>query len=143
MGGIVMGLVDFGALIAIKMKLLFELAHVYGYDTRDVRERLYLLCLFQLTFSSTDKRRPLFRSLKQWEQTSSALPTGQAYLEQVDWEQLQREYRDAIDFRKMLQLVPGIGAVVGAWANYGLIDELGKMAINCMRMRRLGSAART
>ena len=34
-------------------------------------------------------------------------------MNQVDWQQLQQEYRDTIDFRKMLQLVPGIGAIVG------------------------------
>jgi hypothetical protein len=35
----------------------------------------------------------------------------------------------------MLQLVPGIGAVVGAYANYQLMDKLGKTAINAYRLR--------
>jgi hypothetical protein len=50
------------------------------------------------------------------------------------------EYRDAIDFRKILQMVPGIGAVAGAWANYSIMDELGEVAMNAYRIRRLSSS---
>jgi hypothetical protein len=32
--------------------------------------------------------------------------------------------------------VPGIGAVVGAYANYQLLDKLAETAINAYRMRR-------
>jgi hypothetical protein len=32
-------------------------------------------------------------------------------------------------------LVPGIGAVVGAVANYHLLDHLGETAMNCYRLR--------
>lgn len=138
-GGFMLGVVDFPALIAIKMKLLFELAHVYGYHTADYRERLYLLYVFQLAFSSQEKRSQLFDAVKHWEQTSAQWPVGEAYLQHIDWEQFQREYRDAIDFRKLLQLVPGFGAIIGAWANYGLVEELGTVGINCFRMRVLGA----
>ena len=31
----------------------------------------------------------------------------------------------------------GIGAVIGAWANYGLVKSLGKTAINAYRLRVL------
>ena len=135
-GGLVLGVVDFPALIAIKMKCLFELAHLYGYDTRDYAERLYLLHIFQLAFSSQEKRPRLYDAVRNWPQALTTLPLEED-LEQIDWEQFQREYRDSIDFRKMLQMVPFIGAVVGAWANYGLVDELGSTAINCFRLRAL------
>lgn len=136
-GGFMLGLVDFPALIAIKMKLLFEMAHVYGYYTADYRERLYLLHVFQLAFSSQEKRLALYEAVKDWERTGAKWPAGEGALQQVDWEQFQREYRDSIDFRKMLQLVPGIGAVVGAWANYGLLEDLGTVGIHCYQMRTL------
>jgi uncharacterized protein (DUF697 family) len=136
-GGILLGLADFPALIAIKMKFLFELAHLYGYHTVDYRERLFLLYVFQLAFSAPDKRRALLWKIKNWREVEKQLPPEQEYLETIDWEQFQREYRDAIDFRKMLQLVPLIGAVVGAWANYGLVEELGVTGMNCFRMRIL------
>ncbi|QYR23209.1 EcsC family protein [Paenibacillus sp. sptzw28] len=136
-GGILLGLADFPILIGIKLKFLFELAHAYGYSTRDMRERLFILHVFQLAFSSRTKKPALLDTIKHWKQNTPQAALAEPYADQVDWLQLQQEYRDTIDFRKMLQLVPGIGAVVGAWANYGLLEELGQVGMNCYRLRRL------
>lgn len=135
-GGILLGIADFPALITIKMKFLFELAHVYGFSTYEYKERLYLLYVFQLAFSSQEKRPALFDELQHWDKVVLRFPE-ESSLEQINWEQFQQEYRDAIDFRKMLQMIPGLGAVIGAWANYGLLDDLGETAINCYRLRIL------
>ena len=135
-GGIVLSIADFPALIAIKMKFLFELAHIYGFSTKDYQERLFLLYVFQLAFSSQEKRPELFKIIQTWQQKS--WPTEDRYLQQIDWQQFQREYRDAIDFRKTLQFIPGLGAVMGAWANYGLVDDLGTVGMNCYRLRIAG-----
>ncbi|TDF97542.1 EcsC family protein [Paenibacillus piri] len=136
-GGILLGVADFPILIGIKMKFLFELAHIYGHSTSDYRERLFILHVFQLAFSSQVKKRVLLQTVIQWPETARTLPPAESYAEHIDWQQLQQEYRDTIDFRKMLQLVPGIGAVIGAWANYGLLDELGRVGMNCYRLRWL------
>lgn len=134
-GGIFLGMVDFPALIAIKMKFLFELAHVYGFSTKDYAERLFLLNVFQLAFSSQEKKPALLAKIENWELEVAQLPPSDQYLTAIDWEKFQQEYRDSLDIRKLLQLLPGIGAVVGAWANYGLLDDLGEVAMNCYRMR--------
>lgn len=55
----------------------------------------------------------------------------------MDWYVFQQEYRDYIDFIKMLQLIPGFGAIVGAYANYNLLDQLGETAMNAYRLRIL------
>lgn len=136
-GGIVLALADFPALLGIKFKYLYETAHAYGYMTTDYRERLFILYVFQLAFSSVDKKAALLDIVKHWNVHREKLPKGPKGLQEIDWRQLQQEYRDTIDFRKMLQLLPGIGAVIGAWANYGLLDELGETATNAYRMRRL------
>ncbi|WP_274361628.1 EcsC family protein [Paenibacillus thermotolerans] len=136
-GGILLGLADFPLLIGIKMKFLFELAQVYGYSTKDVKERLFILHVFQLAFSSSGKKQALLDKIKSWDVHMRSVSPAESYADHVDWQQLQQEYRDTIDFRKLLQLVPGIGAVVGAWANYGLLDELGEVGMNCYRARRI------
>lgn len=141
-GGIMLGLVDFPALIAIKIKFLFELAHAYGYSTRDYRERLFILYVFQLAFSSRSTQAELLHTVKTWQTRAAALTGDSPQPDQIDWRQLQQEYRDTIDFRKMLQLIPGIGAVIGAWANYGLLDELGQTGMNAYRIRRLADKHR-
>ena len=92
--------------------------------------------VFQLAFSSQEKRPGVFYNLVHWEETVKEYPELKA-MELFDWEQFQVEYRDAIDLRKMLQMLPGIGAVVGAVANYGLLEDLGHVGMNCYRLRIL------
>jgi len=138
LGGFALSVADFPALIAIKMKFLFELAHIYGFSTKDYRERLFLLYVFQLAFSCQEKRSDLFMAILNWEKNIGSWPREEKYEQQIDWEQFQQEYRDAIDFRKTLQLIPGLGAVIGAWANYGLVDDLGTVGMNCYRLRITG-----
>ena len=58
-------------------------------------------------------------------------------IEDFDWISFQQEYRDYIDLAKLLQLVPGIGAVVGAYVNHKLVNKLGDYAISCYHMRLL------
>src|SRR5665648_635508 len=137
-GGFTLAIADFPALIVIKMKFLFELAHVYGFSTQDYTERLFLLYIFQLAFSSQEMRPELFKVILNWEKDLEKCPAKEGYLQQINWEQFQREYRDAIDFRKTLQLIPGFGTVVGAWANYGLVNDLGTVGMNCYRLRISG-----
>lgn len=141
-GGFTLAVADFPALIVIKMKFLFELAHIYGFSTEDYRERLFLLYVFQLAFSSQEKRPELFNIILNWDKSIESWPVKEESLQEVNWEQFQREYRDAIDFRKTLQLIPGLGAIIGAWANYGLVDDLGTVGMNCYRIRILGGIKR-
>ncbi|WP_042144419.1 EcsC family protein [Paucisalibacillus sp. EB02] len=129
-GGIFLGLADFPLLLSIKMKFLFEAASIYGFDTKEYEERLFILHIFQLAFSSDDKQRETLFIIENWEEQK-------AKLIDMDWRVFQQEYRDYIDFVKMLQLVPGIGAVVGAYANYNLLDHLGETAMNVYRLRIL------
>src|SRR5690606_10238260 len=53
-GGILLGLADFPLWLGLKMKMMYEVASLYGADIRDYKERVYLLHIFQLTFSSQE-----------------------------------------------------------------------------------------
>jgi uncharacterized protein (DUF697 family) len=138
-GGILMGFADFPVLIGIKMKLLFNIASLYGYDVKDYKERLYLLYIFQLAYSSQQRRNEIYILLRDWDNYSQALPEN---AEDFDWRIFQQEYRDYIDLAKMAQLLPVIGAAVGAIANYKLVAELGNTAMNCFRMRMIDKLER-
>lgn len=131
-GGFFLGLADFPILLSLKMKLLFDVASLYGFDTKDYRERLYILNVFQLAFSSQERVNEVYSQALNWEEYIKTLPLE---VDSFDWRTFQQEYRDYIDLAKMLQLVPGIGAVVGAVANYKLMDKLGETAINAYRLR--------
>jgi hypothetical protein len=129
-GGILLGLADFPLLLSIKMKFLFEAASIYGFNTKEYAERLFILHVFQLAFSSEDIRKDTLDEIENWENRKQVLV-------EMDWRKFQQEYRDYIDLAKMLQLVPGIGAFVGAYANNNLLKHLGETAMNAYRLRLL------
>jgi len=131
--GLLVGLADFPLWLTLKMKMLFEIAALYGHNTKDIGERIYILYVFELTFSKQGRRREIFNILKNWDAYASELP---ADIDSFDWRTFQQEYRDYIDIAKMLQLVPGIGAGVGAIVNLRLTNKLGRMAKNAYRLRR-------
>ncbi|KPL61521.1 EcsC family protein [Rossellomorea vietnamensis] len=127
-GGIFLGLADFPLLLSIKMKFLSECSLIHGYDPKQYEERLFLLYVFQLAFSSDTHKKKVLSIIENWEEEKEKL-------KELDWKTFQQEYRDYIDFVKMLQLIPGVGAVVGAYANYQLLDQLGEVAKFAYRIR--------
>lgn len=131
-GGILLGLADFPLLLGIKLKLLFSIASLYGFATKEYQERVYLLHIFQLAFSSKEHRRNVYQQIVDWKEKVQELP---GTLKDFDWRNFQQEYRDHIDLAKMAQLVPFIGAPVGAVVNYQLVKKLGNTAMNAYRMR--------
>ncbi len=135
-GGILLGFVDFPVLLGIKIKLLFDIAVLYGFDVNDYKERVYLLHIFELAFSSDSHRRDVYLEMMDWENKSKNLPDD---INQFDWRNFQQEYRDYLDIAKMAQLIPVIGAPIGFVVNYRLVKKLGITAMNAYRMRLLAT----
>lgn len=133
-GGILLGLADFPILLTLKIKMLFDIGALYGFDMNDYRERLYLLHIFELAFSSQEHRQEVYKKIVAWDEKAKQLPED---IHQFEWRKFQQEYRDYIDLAKMAQLIPVIGAPVGVIANYGLVKKLGNTAMNAYRMRLL------
>lgn len=128
-GGFLLAAADFPVLISLKIKMLFDIAALYGRSGKDFRERLYILAIFQLAFSSPVYRHEIYSRMEGWD----ARDVGT--LEAFDWRRFQQEYRDYIDLAKLAQMLPLVGAPVGMIVNYRLLDRLGETAINAYRMR--------
>jgi hypothetical protein len=128
--GFLASLSDFPALMTLKIQLLFELAAIYGHDVAEPGERLLILRLFELAFSSAERRAAIFAEIEDWD--ARAHPQD---LSEFDWRTFQQEYRDSIDLAKLAQLVPIIGAPAGAVVNWRLTQRVGGFAMNAYRMR--------
>lgn len=128
LGGVLLGLADFPALLSIKVKFLFDCAKCYGFDVNQKSERLFMLYVFQLAFCSDQRRLEIFPVIKRWDDTNH---------EDVNWETFQTEYRDYIDLAKLLQLLPIVGSIVGGTANHNLLKKLKVTAMNSYRLRIL------
>lgn len=131
-GGILWGLADLPLWLSIKIKMLAHLASVYGHDTSIVAERLFVIHILEITFSSKQHRREVYERMRHWQQTAEQFTQNK---DNMDWYHFQQEYRDYLDIAKLLQLIPGFGAVVGATVNRRHTRRLGDYAMNAYRMR--------
>jgi hypothetical protein len=133
-GGILMGLADLPLWLSIKIKMLFEIASLYGHDLSNYKERIYILHIFQLTFSRHQQQKQIFSLINNWDKEKEKLPED---INEFDWRSFQIEYRDYLDLAKLMQLIPGFGAIVGIYINHKLTRRLGHFAMNAYRMRWL------
>ncbi|WP_439476319.1 EcsC family protein [Brevundimonas sp.] len=139
-GGFVLAAADFPALMAIKVRMLGDVVGAYGWggaaDGDSGRERLFLLHIFHLAFASAKRRPGALAELERW---IAGVDQPEAITE-YDWRRFQIEYRDYIDLAKLAQLIPVVGAPIGAVVNWRLVDRLGETAIMACRMRWLDEA---
>jgi len=130
-GGILLGMVDFPALMAIKVKMLYSICANYGYDAHKPEERMFMLRIFQLAFSAKIYLQHNLAALEGW---PSNMPANDPF-STFDWKSFQIQYRDFIDLMKLAQLIPLAGAPVGVLANNYLVYTLGQYAMMAYRMR--------
>ena len=128
-GGFVLAAADFPALMAIKVRMLADIVSVYGWGGGSPGERLFLLHIFHLAFAGAQRRPEALKALDDW------IAAGGADIADYDWRRFQQEYRDYIDLAKMAQLIPVVGAPIGAVVNWRLVDRLGETAMMACRMR--------
>lgn len=140
MGGFMSAMADFPALLAIKLKFLFDVASLYGHDTSHFGERVFLLHVFKLSFSGHAGQKETYLKLEEWAKHPETLPT---FPGSIDWYRFQQDYRDYLDLAKLMQMLPVVGAAVGVVVNYSLLSKLSETATMCYRMRWLYQKAKT
>jgi hypothetical protein len=134
-GGFIASTIDFPALISIKLKMLQELAMHFGYPLVNLEERIYIVRVLQLQFSSKYAKQKNWLKVKEWDTVTHSQEWDS--WENFNWEEFYMEYKQSIELIKMLQMVPGFGALVGGLANYAFLNDLGNTAILCFQMRKI------
>ena len=129
-GGFLAAAADFPLLMSFKIKLLFEIAAIFGHDGAALGERLFILHIFELAFSDAGHRAKVMAAMEDWD--AKAHP---AHLDDFDWRAFQQQYRDHIDLAKLAQFLPVVGAPLGAIVNWRLVERLGHTAVMAYRMR--------
>ena len=129
-GGSLAAAADFPLLMSFKIKLLFEIAAIFGHEGKDLPERLFILHIFELAFSDAEHRARVMDAMQDWD--AKAHP---AHLDDFDWRAFQQQYRDHIDLAKLAQFLPVVGAPLGAIVNWRLVERLGHTAVMAYRMR--------
>jgi len=127
MSGFLINLADLPALMSIKVKFLFDCAKLYGFNVEEKSERLFMLHVFQLAFCSDEHRGKVAPIVMNWDEHKRDV--------EMNWRELQIEYRDYMDIAKLLQLLPVVGAAAGGYANHNLMQKLKVTAMNSYRWR--------
>ncbi|WP_417232035.1 EcsC family protein [Brevundimonas sp.] len=135
-GGFVLAAADFPALMAIKVRMLGEVVGCYGWGGGALRERLFVLHIFHLAFASAARRPEALATLEAWIDNRDQPDR----IEDYDWRTFQIEYRDHIDLAKLAQMIPVVGAPIGAVVNWRLVERLGETAMMACRMRWLAES---
>ncbi|CAN5413615.1 hypothetical protein BH10PSE4_BH10PSE4_39970 [soil metagenome] len=94
-----------------------------------------MLHIFELAFSDVEHRIKVLEALDDWDAREHP-----ADLADFDWRSFQQQYRDHIDLAKLAQMLPVVGAPVGAVVNWRLTSHLGKTAMMAYRMRWLAAS---
>lgn len=129
-GGFLAAAADFPLLMGLKIKLLFEIAAIFGHDGTDLPERLFILHVFELAFSDAAHRAEVLAALDHWDARDHP-----RHLDDFDWRAFQQQYRDHIDLAKLAQFLPVVGAPLGALVNWRLVERLGRTAVMAYRLR--------
>lgn len=142
LGGAAMIAADIPALMMINLRMLSQIAHSFGYNTLEGRDRLFLLQILSLASAGAgDGRRQalerLIRTSRQGADDGAMTgKSGQLALVKLAQE-LGEKLALRLAHRKLGQLVPIIGAGIGAGMNYHFTEENGRAALVAYRSRRL------
>jgi len=138
---------DIPALFTIALRLIQQIGTCYGYDVDDEKEREYILHILRTGSTGDIKSKMGFviglKQLEQillkvaWKEMSAALASKQiskqAALAAV--RQFAKSLGIQITKRKALQMVPVVGALVGASFNGTFINDVGRAAYMNYRRR--------
>lgn len=147
--------VDIPSIFAILIREIQEIAISYGYDPDDESEREYLLHVLRTGSATNIKEKIGFViSLKEFEQVlikvawknmAEKLATKQISKESLlaAIRQFAKSLGIQITKRKALQMIPVIGALVGASFNGVLANDIGKAAYMSYRRRWIADRSGT
>ncbi len=98
-------------------------------------ERTFIYAYYiSANFFKKEKRKEIFHRILNWQQYAAQLPED---VNAYDWTSFREEYCDYIDLAKLMQMIPGIGALFGAYANNKLIAQLAENAMQAYHYRFL------
>ncbi len=140
---------DVPALLAVSLRVIQQIGICYGYDMKLRREQEYVMHVLQVSSTSSLKAKvEVLASLKQleqillkvsWRQMGEALARKE--ISRLSLLAAMRQFAQRLGVqltrRKALQIVPLLGAVVGASFNGLFVNDTGRAAYMIYRRRRI------
>lgn len=136
-GGIFTLAVDIPVLLGLSLKVLQEMAVTYGYDPTDQAERIFIVKCLQFSSSDYNGKQSILKEL-----TGTAEEPAESISRLQGWREVIMTYRDNYGWKKLFQIIPGIGILFGAIINRSTIEEVAEAGQMLYRKRRVLSKIR-
>lgn len=131
-GGILTLAIDIPTLLGLSLKVLQEMAILYGYDPNEQEERIFIVKCLQFSSCDYNGKQAILKEL-----TGELEAPSQSISRLQGWREVIMNYRDNWGWKKLFQIVPVIGILFGALINRFTIDEVAEAGQMLYRKRRI------
>lgn len=133
-GGIFTLLIDIPLILGISLKVLQELAIVYGYHPDKKTERIFIVKCLQFASSDIVGKKAIIEDLARVDEAGASTDT----ISQIQgWREVLITFRDNFGWKKLFQIIPIAGMVFGAYFNRKSIEDVAEVGKMMYRKRRI------
>lgn len=132
-GGAFTLVVDIPLVLTNALKTIQEVGLSYGYEQNAIKEKIYAVKVLQFTASDVVGKKKLSKEL-----THYGVYDGKEAISTVKgWREVFQNFRDSYGWKKLLQTVPVVGIVFGAFVNKSYIEDIGEAANMFYKKRKI------
>ena len=135
-GGIFTLSIDIPLLLGIQLKTLQDIAMCYGYDPNDKEERIYIVKVLQFVSSDIVGKKAILQQLSLMDAPDEGMKR-EVISELQGWREVVMTHRDQIGWKKLFQMIPIVGLLVGAFINRSAVGDLAEAGMMLYRKRRI------
>ncbi len=135
-GGILTLSIDIPLLLGIQLKTLQDIAMCYGYDPNDKEERVYIVKVLQFVSSDVVGKQAILKQLSIIDSSNEGMKR-EVISELQGWREVVMTHRDQIGWKKLFQMIPIVGLLVGAIINRSAVSDLAEAGMMLYRKRRI------
>lgn len=133
-GGIFTLAIDIPLLLGTSLKVLQEMALCYGYRPEEKRERLFVVKCLQFASSDIVGKKAILDELSRFDDPA-AQKDVMAQLQ--GWREVVVTYTENFGWKKLFQMVPIAGILLGAYLNRSTVQEVAETGMMMYRKRRI------
>ncbi|MFJ7935634.1 EcsC family protein [Sporosarcina sp. NPDC096371] len=135
-GGIFTLSIDIPLLLGIQLKTLQDIAMCYGYDPNDKEERVYIVKVLQFVSSDIVGKQAILQQLSLIDSSDEGVKR-EVISELQGWREVVMTHRDQIGWKKLFQMIPIVGLLVGAFINRSAVGDLAEAGMMLYRKRKI------
>ncbi|CAG7653002.1 hypothetical protein PAESOLCIP111_06685 [Paenibacillus solanacearum] len=139
-GGLFTLAVDIPAILGLSLKVIQEMAIVYGFDPKQKRERLFTVKCLQFASSDIVGKKAILEELADFDNERRP---KEVVSQLQGWREVINAYRDNFGWKKLFQLVPIAGMIFGAVINRSTLQDVAEASGMLYRKRRVNERLRS